>query len=121
MSKRVDSAVIGMFVVGALVLVVAAVLVWGSGRFFRSTTRYVAYFDGSVNGLEVGAPVKARGVTIGKVVAIRLRYRQSPTERRVPVFAEVDVKRLIELGVEAPTASRLGEMIARGLRARLES
>src|SRR5262245_22293625 len=99
MSKRVDSAVIGTFVVGALVLVVAAVLAWGSGRLFRSTTRYVAYFDGSVNGLEVGAPIKARGVPIGKVVAILLAFRQSPADRRIPVIAEVDVKRLTELGV----------------------
>ena len=68
MGKRTDSALIGAFVIGALALVVAAVLVWGSG-LFRETAEYVCYFEGSLNGLENGAPVKVRGVAVGKVTA----------------------------------------------------
>jgi paraquat-inducible protein B len=121
MSKRKDSAVIGVFVIGALVLVVAAILLWGSGRLFRTTAEVVCYFEGSVNGLEVGAPVKARGVPIGKVARIQLRHRQRPDDYRIPVFIALDLHRLVDLGVEDPTPQTLRDYIARGLRARLES
>jgi len=120
MSKRTDPAVIGAFVVGALVLVTAAILLWGSGRLFRETARYVGYFEGSVEGLEVGAPVKVRGVTIGRVVRIQLRYRQAPTEDRIPVFVEIDLKRIAGLGGLRPEPQVLRELFARGMRARLE-
>jgi paraquat-inducible protein B len=120
MSKRTDPAVIGAFVVGALVLVTAAIVLWGSGRLFRETAKYVGYFDGSVEGLEVGAPVKARGVTIGRVVGIQLRFRQAPTEDRIPVFVEIDLKRIVGLGGLRPEPRVLSELFARGMRARLE-
>jgi paraquat-inducible protein B len=117
-----DAATIGAFVVGALALVVAAVLLWGSGRLFRQTAEYVCYFEGSVNGLEPGAPVKARGVPVGKVTGIQLSYRQRPDSDRLPVFIELDVKRLAELGLPDATSPQMHQaMIARGLRARLES
>jgi paraquat-inducible protein B len=119
--KRTEAAAIGGFVVGAAVLCVAAALLWGSGRVFRETARFVCYFDGSVEGLEVGAPLKARGVTIGRVVRIQLHYRQRPTDDRVPVFVEIDLKRVIGLGAERPPGKTLDQMIARGLRARLEA
>jgi paraquat-inducible protein B len=122
MSKKKDAAAIGAFVIGALALLVTAIVVWGSGRLFRETAEYVCYFDGSVNGLEVGAPVKARGVPVGKVVHIRLRYRQRPTDYRIPVFIEVDVNRLVELGApRLPAPDVLRDLIASGLRARLET
>jgi paraquat-inducible protein B len=114
MRKKVDAATLGAFVVGAVVLVVVAVVVWGSGRLFRETEKFVGYFQGSVEGLEVGAPVKVRGVAIGRVTRIQLRFRQRLTDIRVPVFVEVDLKRLREVGGIDP------ELIARGLRARLE-
>jgi paraquat-inducible protein B len=119
--KRTDAATIGVFVIGALALIVTAIVVWGSGRLFRKTAEYVCYFDGSVNGLETGAPVKARGVAIGKVVRIWIRYRQAPTDDRIPVFIELDVNRLEDLGVALPAPQVNRELIARGLRARLES
>jgi paraquat-inducible protein B len=121
-AKRTDSATIGAFVIGALVLVVAAILVWGSGRLFRQqTVEFVCYFDDSVAGLETGAPVKARGVVIGKVVRIHLRYRQKPYDNRIPVFIELDTKRLRGLGVMPLPSWDLREPVANGLRARLES
>jgi paraquat-inducible protein B len=123
MSEHRDAATIGAFVVGAVALVVTAVLVWGSGKLFRQTVEYVCYFEGSVNGLEVGAPVKARGVPVGKVVAIKLRYRQAADNNRIPVFIELDIKRLVELGsVRLPATPDVEQdLIVRGVRARLES
>jgi paraquat-inducible protein B len=121
MRKKADPALVGAFVLGGLALVVAAVLLWGSGRLFRETPRCVCYFEGSVDGLDVGAPVKARGMVIGRVYRMQLRYRQRDDDNRIPIFLEVDVKRLVELGGERPRPETIREMIARGLRARLES
>jgi paraquat-inducible protein B len=120
--KARDALTIGAFMVGALVLVVSAVLIWGSGRLFRRTVEFVCYFDSSVNGLAVGAPVKARGVAIGRVVGIQLQYRQQPTDHRVPVFVEMDLERLGQLGLkEIDPLRAMPDLIARGLRARLET
>jgi paraquat-inducible protein B len=120
MPKRMDAALIGAFIIGALVLTAVAVVLWGSGRLFRDTARYVCYFDGSVEGLEVGAPVKASGVAVGKVVRIQLHYRQQPNDERIPVFIELDLERLVWLGTDRPNPRLLAEAEARGLRARLE-
>jgi paraquat-inducible protein B len=119
--ERTEAAAIGAFAIGAIALVFAAVVIWGSGRLFRETAKYVCYFDGSVEGLEIGAPVKVRGVAVGRVVRIQLRYRQRPTDDRIPVFLEVDLKRIVGLGVERPEPEMLRQLIARGMRARLES
>jgi len=52
---------IGGFVLGAVALIIIAILVFGSGRLFRQTRDFVLYFDNSVNGLSVGAPLKFKG------------------------------------------------------------
>jgi paraquat-inducible protein B len=121
MGKRVNPALIGGFVVGALVLGVLAVTIWGSGRLFEKSYNYVCYFPGSVNGLNLGAPVKFRGVQVGQVTEIRIRYEQVRGERRVPVFLKLDAKRMQELGAEVPTQELAKEFVANGLRARLET
>lgn len=120
MAKKTNPAVIGAFVAGALVLALAAVVVWGSPTLFERKYQYVCYFDGSVNGLVRGAPMKYRGVEVGVVKDIRVRYRQAPDDHRIPVFVESYGKRLRELGGEQePTPETLRALIARGLRARL--
>ncbi|HSU89803.1 MAG TPA: MlaD family protein, partial [Sporolactobacillaceae bacterium] len=73
MGKRVNPALIGTFVLGAIGLIVTAVVIFGSGRLFRKSHEFVIYFGGDINGLRVGAPVKFKGVEIGQVKKIRLR------------------------------------------------
>ncbi|OPX35946.1 MAG: hypothetical protein B1H11_08400, partial [Desulfobacteraceae bacterium 4484_190.1] len=72
MSKKANKSIIGAFVVGAVVLVVTGVMIFGSGKFLSSSERWVLYFDGSIQGLKVGAPVVFRGVRIGSVSEIKL-------------------------------------------------
>ena len=60
MSKEVNRIAIGGFVVGAIGLAILAILVFGSGRFFQQKTIQVLFFEGSVQGLNIGAPVKFR-------------------------------------------------------------
>lgn len=73
MSKQVSKTLIGVFVVGALTLVVIGILLFGTGQFFSESKTYVLFFRGSVKGLNVGAPVSFRGVKIGQVTRINAR------------------------------------------------
>ncbi len=70
MSKQANTTLIGAFVVGAVVLAVAAIILFGSGTLFREKSLANVFFKGSVNGLRVGAPVKVRGIEIGSVKEI---------------------------------------------------
>ena len=72
MSKPANKTLIGAFVVGATALLLLAIAVFGSGKLFQTTSRYVLFFDGSISGLSVGSPVLFRGVPVGRVVEIRL-------------------------------------------------
>ncbi len=123
MSKRTNPAVIGAFVIGSLSLVVAMAVALGGGHLFRETMPYVLFFDGSVKGLHVGAPVMFRGVQVGAVTDIRLNIDPEDLTVAIPVFIEVDPARI---GTPDGKAIRHGNtedvraMIRRGLRARLE-
>jgi paraquat-inducible protein B len=70
MGSKISPTVIGAFVVGALVCIVAGVLLFGGGKFFKEKLPYVLFFDSSVEGLNVGAPVIFRGVQVGQVTEI---------------------------------------------------
>lgn len=123
MNKKVSPTLIGAFVVGALALVVIAVLMFGSGRFFRTTKDFVLYFDGSVNGLRVGAPVKFRGVEIGSVKNILLRLENGPEVLRIPVIIELELGKFTSKGatgaaLEDPEV--LKQLISQGLRGQLQ-
>jgi paraquat-inducible protein B len=121
-AKKPNPALVGAFLLGAALLAVAAVAIWGSGKLFDRRYRYVCYFPGSVNGLAVGAPVKYRGVPIGLVVGMRIRHEQPRSDTRIPVFVDLSAKRLRELGaISDPSPNLLRELIASGLRARLDS
>ena len=60
MSKQANPKVIGGFVMGACILSVAAVLVFGSGQFLSEKVEFVLFFEGSLAGLNVGSPVAFR-------------------------------------------------------------
>ena len=60
MSRRANPALIGGFVLGAVLLAVIAAVAFGSGQLFRDTRRFISFFEGSVGGLEVGAQVRFR-------------------------------------------------------------
>ena len=70
MGSKVNPHSIGAFVMGAVMLVIAGLLFFGGGKFFKETLTYVLFFDGSVQGLNVGAPVMVRGVQVGQVARV---------------------------------------------------
>lgn len=93
MSKQANKTLIGGFLVGAVVLIAAGVLIFGSGRFLSEMRTFVMYFDGSVKGLDVGSPVVFRGVKIGSVTNIMIRADTDDLSVQIPVFIEVDPDR----------------------------
>jgi len=76
MSKRTSPAVIGGFVIGAVVLLAGALALFGGRQYFTETSRYVAYFAEPTDGLRVGANVLLNGVRIGYVSDIDLLFDQ---------------------------------------------
>jgi len=122
MSKQANKTVIGVFVVVAIALVVLAVVVLGSGKFFKQTFKAVCYFEGSVGGLNIGAPVVFRGVRIGSVTDVILSVESSKMTFTIPVYIEIEPDKFSVIGVRP---KQLGEnfktFIDRGLRAQLES
>ena len=86
---------VGAFVVGGVVVAVATLFWLGANRFNSETIERVTFLDESVQGLEVGAPVKVRGVTIGKVTDIRL----AQDRRLVEVHASLRVEAMRSLNV----------------------
>jgi paraquat-inducible protein B len=118
MSKQANKTVIGFFVVGALVLVVVAIVVLGSGKLFKKTSLAVCYFEGSVGGLNVGAPVVFRGVKIGTVTEVAFRFDPKKVSVTIPVYIELEQQRK---GVtKKETIETYKRLIERGLKAQLE-
>lgn len=123
MNKKISPTLIGAFVVGALALVVAAVLILGSGKLFLHSRDFVLYFEGSVNGLRVGAPVKFKGVEIGAVKRILLQLGSDMSVQRIPVIIRVDAEKITKRGGEgaAVTDPEVGKaLIDQGLRGQLQ-
>lgn len=104
MNKKISPTLIGAFVVGALALIVIAVIVFGSGRLFKQTREFVLYFENSVNGLRVGAPVKFKGVEIGSVKNIVLQLEKGTQVARIPVIIEIDLEKLTSRGASGTIA-----------------
>ena len=75
MGRRANPTVIGAFIIGAVALIVIGLLVLGRGQFFSDTQTFVLYFDGSIKGLNIGAPVEFQGVRIGSVTDIHVSIR----------------------------------------------
>lgn len=121
-NRRVNPVKIGAFVVGGVVILVAAVLLIGSGRIFRRTVSFVSYFEGSVNGLRAGASVKYKGVELGKVTRIRIPFWLQRTDPPIAVFFALDGDKLDEVGEGSHPAEKAVEnAIREGLRAQLET
>jgi phospholipid/cholesterol/gamma-HCH transport system substrate-binding protein len=114
---------LGAFVVASVCILVAAVFLLGGRRWFQPTFMFETYFDQSVAGLDVGAPVRFRGVPLGHVASIltsAATYEQSvPLDQR---------RRYIVVRVEVNTSAReamqmrqdVKALAAAGLRAQTQ-
>jgi paraquat-inducible protein B len=119
MAKQANRMMIGGFVVIAVIILAASLVVFGSGKFFKKTEDFVIYFDGSIKGLSVGAPVLFQGVQIGSVKSIVLQADIDQLTLEKPVVIETEpTKFQLEKGQKhEDTSENLPELIERGLRA----
>lgn len=113
---------VGFFVLGALMLAVAAILLIGGTQLFSRTAHVVSVFEGSVYGLAVGSPVTFRGVTIGKVQAIQVQVNVTDHTGVIPVYMELEPDKINwSHGVYRQDAQSMADAVAAGLRAQLRS
>ncbi|MFY9811683.1 MlaD family protein [Aquabacterium sp.] len=111
---------VGAFVLLALVLVVAGVLTLNKSGWFTPRHQAVVYFDDSVKGLYIGAPVTFRGVKMGEVTRIGVEVNQQTLVARIPVTLTLGTESLqMDSGSGQTHELDLPELVRRGLRARL--
>jgi paraquat-inducible protein B len=130
MAKEANKTLIGAFVIGAVALIIVAILVFGGGRFFKESITLVAYFDGSVKGLGVGSKVQLKGLTIGQVKDVRLLFNQENLSFINRVVIETDpgkvssysdIKELsLMRDISTDAEEVILQLINRGLRAKLD-
>ena len=124
MAKKANRKMIGGFVVVAVAILAASIAIFGSGDMFRERIEFVLYFDDSIKGLNVGAPVLSKGVKTGAVKQIVVRTFMDNLTSTVAVFIELypesfDVVTPSDQHLE-PLDSLPG-LIDKGLRAQLVS
>jgi paraquat-inducible protein B len=89
---------------------------------------YLTYFPGPVRGLTAGTAVQMKGVQVGHVREVRLRYVDATASLETPVLIEID-PRLMEIGngtvsredLRARMNSAMAKLVAKGMRASLNT
>ena len=118
MSEKPHTVAIGAFVLGAILIAVATVLLlMGSG--FGTKETVVMVFDGSVKGLSVGAPLALRGVKVGEVTDIDLVLDTDTASATMIVEANFNKNNIRQEG--DPDVNLTEELIKSGLRAQLNT
>ncbi len=124
MSRSVNPKIIGVFVIAAIAVFVILILFFGSARLFSQSVHYILFFEHSVNGLDVGSPVKYNGVPVGIVERILIRVEgQSRDSTSIPVIVRIDRSRLtnrLGTSVKLFDPEFIYEMIENGLIAQLD-
>ena len=125
MSKKINTTSIGLFIVTGLSLGVAGLILFSSSKLFSVRHVRILYFNGSLNGLSEGAPVKYRGVTIGSVQRLMIRFNQATNDYAMPVLISLDEKLLHQRvgkdSMEFFTDRSMDAAIGEGLRASLQT
>lgn len=116
----VRPGLVGGFVLGAIALTVAGILFFGGTRLFTRSATAVVFFNGSIAGLDVGAPVTFRGMRIGIVEHVSLHFSMADLTARIPVFLKIQPERIVWAGKPLDDSGRvLRRMVEAGLRAQL--
>ena len=123
MSRKASKTLVGVFVVAAVAIAVATVIIFGAGNVFRERDKLVAFFEGSVKGLRIGAPVTFRGVPIGQVISIKVVYNPKDLSFWIPVVLEVETDKIEAMGPYTsgvPDDQADDVLVGLGLRAQLD-
>lgn len=112
------SVVIGAFIAGAILLVFIALLFFSGGQLFSHKERVIMYFSGSIQGLQVGAPIKLKGVVLGEITEIQINFQSDDKNVLTAVTADLALQRINRKGGDVDR-DFFEEAITRGLRAQL--
>jgi paraquat-inducible protein B len=119
---KVSPAVVGLFVLGAFIVGLIAIFSFGGVSFFSKPERFIVYFDESIHGLDLGSPVKLRGVRIGRVVDLNVRALPAGQRSVVAVVCELS-RNVVADGqgkpVDVSDRKELERLVREGLRAQL--
>lgn len=124
MSKKANPTTIGLFIVIGLVLGVAGLILFSSGKLFSKEHRFILYFDASLKGLNPGAPVKLRGVTIGSVAEVLIAHNQATNDYAMPVIIDIDEELLharSDRRLRMHDRTAFEELVRKGLRGKLDA
>lgn len=121
MIRKQDYFRLGAFIIIGTCMLIAIIIVLGAGRYFRKTYTVESYFNESINGLEVGSPVKLRGVNVGQVSNVNFvanKYEAAKSSARyLLVTCEINPQLFNDMGDEE-FAKFIEEEVKRGLRVR---
>ncbi|MEY3957508.1 MAG: hypothetical protein RJA37_111 [Verrucomicrobiota bacterium] len=123
MRRSANVTLIGAFVAGGVLLFIVAMMLLGAGSFAGPKPGAIAFFEDSVSGLDIGAPVKFRGVSVGKVSQVLLRTPgQVGSDYAVPVVMEFTPDLLTRRGLDRTLLDQSGLRLSieKGLRAKLQ-
>jgi phospholipid/cholesterol/gamma-HCH transport system substrate-binding protein/paraquat-inducible protein B len=112
---------LGIFVLSGIGVLIALILLFGSGQFFKESFTVETYIEQSVTGLDIGAPVRFRGVKIGKVSTIALSGPIYESDKPLSQQKQYVVVRLLIQGKSKDLLGSLDTMVANSLGARLEN
>lgn len=110
---------IGLFAISAIVLAVIGIIVLGVGSLFQRTALVETYIEESVQGLDIGSPMKFRGVLVGKVEDITLTSAVYNTRRRYVLVRVGITSNLFEFPLADPDDPAFRSELERGFRVRL--
>lgn len=123
MMNKANPTVIGAFIVGAVFLIITSILVFSSESLFSKNHQFVVIFTESINGLQVGAPIKLYGVQIGHVTEINVERNKQSNMTLIPVVFEVNPKNISDYIDTENTNwddTEVNKLIDSGLRMQLQ-
>jgi ABC-type transporter Mla subunit MlaD len=121
MSAQTKYFKLGTFVLLGIAAIVGMVILLGAGSIMRKKVYAETYMDESVQGLDVGAPVKFRGVTVGRLEKIEFAGIQyNAKDDRIGLVIAFYPETLKGFVTDDPHKI-LADLVARGLRVRLTS
>jgi paraquat-inducible protein B len=119
MAKKTNSKLIGSFVIGAIALAMIGIIAFGGGKFLSPKQAVVLFFSGSsLSGLEIGSPVTFRGVKVGSVTRLVIKYDVDNQTLQIPVYIEIELNKIEVISGKRDIKS-LQALVERGLRAQL--
>ena len=98
--RYTSSFFIGLFVLGGTIILIGIIIWFSASQFMKENVNYVTYFDGSVEGLEVGSPVKYLGVPVGTVKDIGVAEDGRLIEVVMSVDKSLDIKKNLRVKSE---------------------